>query len=112
MIEKHLTLDRTMEGPDHKLARTGQFAAMVQGIREIELALGSGIKHPTSSERANLPIVRKSLVAAKPIQPGELFTIANVTTKRPGTGISPMHWDALIGRKATRDYAPDELIEW
>lgn len=113
VIEKHLTLDRTMEGPDHRASlEQDQFAEMVQGIREIELALGNGIKHPTSSERANLPIVRKSLVAAKPIQPGELFTIANVTTKRPGTGISPMHWDSLIGRKATRDYAPDELIEW
>ena len=113
VIEKHLTLDRTMEGPDHRASlEQAQFAAMVQGIREIELALGSGIKHPTSSERANLPIVRKSLVAAKPIQAGESFTIANITTKRPGTGISPMHWDALIGRKATRDYAPDELIEW
>jgi sialic acid synthase SpsE len=113
VIEKHLTLDRTMEGPDHRASlEPDQFAAMVQGIRAIERAFGDGIKRPTASERANLPIVRKSLVAARAIQVGESFTAENITAKRPGTGISPMHWDALIGLKATRAFAPDELIEW
>ena len=113
VIEKHLTLDRTMEGPDHRASlEPDQFAAMVQGIRAIERALGDGIKQPTASERANLPVVRKSLVALRPIQAGEYFTVENITAKRPGTGISPMQWDALIGRKASRAYALDELIEW
>ena len=112
VIEKHLTLDRTMEGPDHRASlEQDQFAYMVQGIRAIEQALGDGIKRPTASERDNLPIVRKSLVAARAIQAGEPFTAENITAKRPGTGISPMHWDELIGRIAPRAYAPDELIE-
>lgn len=113
VIEKHLTLDRTMEGPDHRASlEPDQFASMVQGIRSVELALGDGIKRPTVSERANLPIVRKSIVASRPIQVGEPFTAENITAKRPGIGISPMHWDAQIGRVARRAYAPDELIEW
>jgi N,N'-diacetyllegionaminate synthase len=113
VIEKHLTLDRTMEGPDHRASlEPDQFAAMVQGIRAIERALGDGIKRPTVSERANLPILRKSLVAARAIQAGEPFTLDNITAKRPSTGISPMYWDSLIGRYASRAYAPDELIEW
>ena len=113
VIEKHITLDRTMEGPDHRASlEPDQFAAMVQGIRAIERALGDGIKRPTASERANLPIARKSLVAARAIQAGEPFTAENITAKRPGTGISPMHCDALIGRNALRAYAADELIEW
>ena len=113
VIEKHLTLDRTMEGPDHGASlEPDQFTAMVQGIRAIESALGDGIKIPTACERANLHIVRKSLVASRAIQPGERFTADNLTSKRPGTGISPMHWDALIGRSASRAYAADELIDW
>ena len=113
VIEKHLTLDRTMEGPDHRASlEPDQFASMVQGIRSIERALGDGIKRPTASERANLPIVRKSIVASREIQVGEPFTAENITVKRPGIGISPMHWDAQIGRVARRAYAPDELIEW
>ena len=113
VIEKHLTLDRTMEGPDHRASlEPDQFASMVQGIRSIEQALGDGIKRPTASERANLPIVRKSIVASRAIQVGEPFTAENITAKRPGIGISPMHWDAQIGRVARRAYAPDELIEW
>ena len=113
VIEKHLTLDRNMIGPDHQASlEPDQFADMVQGIRVIERALGDGIKWPTASERANLPIVRRSLVAARAIQAGEPFSAENITSKRPGTGISPMHWDALIGRNAKRAYAPDELIEW
>ena len=112
VIEKHLTLDRDMPGPDHKASlEPDQFAVMVQGIRTIEQALGDGIKGPTRSEQANLPVVRKSLVAACPIRAGEIFTQVNLTAKRPGTGISPMHWDAWIGRKALRDFVADELIE-
>ena len=113
VIEKHLTLDRTMEGPDHLASlEPDQFAAMVQGVRMIKRAMGDGIKRPTASECANLPIVRKSLVAARAIQVGEPFSAENITAKRPGTGISPMNWDALIDRKAMRSYAPDEMIEW
>lgn len=113
VIEKHLTLDRTMAGPDHLASlEPVEFAAMVKGIRTIELALGDGIKRPTASERANLSLVRKSLVASRAIQPGEPFTAKNITAKRPGSGISPMCWDKIIGRKASRAYAPDELIEF
>ena len=83
---------------------------MVRGIRTVEQALGGGIKRPTASEQANLPVVRKSLVAARPIRAGELFSEANLTAKRPGTGISPMQWDVWIGRPASRDFAADELI--
>lgn len=112
VIEKHLTLDRNMPGPDHKASlEPDQFAAMVRGIRTIEQALGDGIKRPTPSEHTNLPVVRKSLVAACQIRVGELFSEANLTAKRPGKGISPMNWDAWIGRKALRDFATDELIE-
>ncbi len=111
VIEKHLTLDRNLPGPDHKASlEPDQFAAMVQGIRTIEQALGDGIKRPTLSERANLHVVRKSLVAARPIRAGELFSEVNLTTKRPGNGLSPMQWDAWIGRPAPRDFAADELI--
>ena len=113
VIEKHLTLDCTMEGPDHRASlEPDEFAAMVKGIRAIERALGDGIKKPTPSEQANLLVARKSLVASRAIQAGESFTAENITTKRPGTGISPMYWDAFIGRNALRAYAPDELIEW
>ncbi len=113
VIEKHLTLDCAMEGPDHRASlEPNQFTGMVQGIRAIQQAIGVGIKRPTVSEKINLPIVRKSLVAARAIPAGEVFSDENVTAKRPGTGISPMHWDALIGREASRGYAPDELIEW
>ena len=111
MIEKHLTLDRNMPGPDHKASlEPDKFAAMVLGIRTIEKALGDGIKRPTPSEQANLPVARKSLVAARPILAGELFSEANLTAKRPGTGLSPMLWDQWIGRSASRDFAADELI--
>lgn len=111
VIEKHLTLDRNSPGPDHKASlEPGQFAAMVQGIRTVEIALGDGIKRPTPSEKANMTVARKSLVAAQPIRAGEQFTEANLTAKRPGTGVSPMQWDSWIGRLATRDFAADELI--
>jgi N,N'-diacetyllegionaminate synthase len=112
VIEKHLTLDRYLPGPDQKASlEPDEFAAMVRGIRTIEQALGDGIKRPTPSELANLPVVRKSLVASRHIRAGELFSEANLTAKRPGTGISPMQWDAWIGRPAFRDFAADELIE-
>lgn len=112
VIEKHLTLDRNMRGPDHKASlEPDQFAAMVCGIRTIEQALGDGIKRAKPSEQTNLLVVRKSLVAARPIRAGELFSEVNLTAKRPGTGISPMNWDAWIGRQAIRDFAVNELIE-
>jgi len=111
VIEKHLTLDRNLPGPDHKASlEPNEFAAMVRAIRNIEQAMGDGIKRPSSSEAKNKPIARKSLVAAKPICAGEQFTAENVIAKRPGTGISPMRWDEVMGRVAARDFAVDELI--
>lgn len=112
VIEKHITLDRNMTGPDHKASlQPDEFAAMVRGIRIIEQALGDGIKRPTPSELSNLPVVRKSLVAACPIRAGETFNETNLIAKRPGTGISPMEWDSWIGTAATRDFETDELLE-
>jgi N,N'-diacetyllegionaminate synthase len=111
VIEKHLTLDRNLPGPDHQASlEPDNFAVMVRSIRTIEQALGDGIKRPSASEQFNIPVVRKSLVAARPILAGELFSEANLTAKRPGAGISPMQWDAWIGRPASRDFAADELI--
>ncbi len=113
LIEKHLTLDRSMHGPDHKASlEPDQFREMVCGIRTVEQAVGDGIKMPTVSEIPNKIVARKSLVASTLIKRGEPFTEFNVTCKRPGSGISPMHWDSLIGRISSRDYMPDELIEW
>ena len=112
VIEKHFTLDRTMPGPDHKASlEPDELKSMVKGIRNIELALGDGVKRLTQSEIRNKPVVRKSLVAKKAIKCGGMLTAENVTTKRPGTGLSPMNWDRVIGRKAIRDFAVDELIE-
>jgi N,N'-diacetyllegionaminate synthase len=112
VIEKHLTLDHHLPGPDHKASlEPGEFKAMVTAIRNIEVALGDGIKRLTPSELRNKPIARKSLVSNRPIKAGELFSAENVTAKRPGTGISPMRWDEVIGRRASRDYSADELIE-
>lgn len=112
VIEKHLTLDRNLPGPDHKASlEPDEFAAMVRAIRNIEQALGDGIKRPSPSESGNRSIARKSLVASTKIRAGEAFTPENVTAKRPGTGMSPMRWDEVMGRVATRDYARDELIE-
>jgi len=112
VIEKHLTLDRNLPGPDHKASlEPDEFAAMVHSIRNIEQVMGDGIKRPSPSEAKNMPIARKSLVAAKQIRAGEQFTAENITAKRPGTGITPMRWDEVIGRVAARDYAADELIE-
>jgi N,N'-diacetyllegionaminate synthase len=111
VIEKHFTLDRNLSGPDHAASlEPDELKAMVAAIRNIELALGDGIKRASPSEAKNMPIARKSLVASRPIRAGEAFTAENITAKRPGTGVSPMRWDEVIGRMATRDYAPDELI--
>lgn len=113
VIEKHLTIDRHMPGPDHKASlEPDQFTDMVRGIRTVEQALGDGIKKATLSEIPNKIIARKSLVATKPIKKGDVFTELNITSKRPGSGISPMYWDALIGRISSRSYLPNELIEW
>lgn len=112
VIEKHFTLDRAMPGPDHRASlEPDELKAMVRGIRNIEKALGDGIKRPSPSELKNKPIARKSLVAACPIKAGDTFSEENLMAKRPGTGISPMQWDDVIGRMAPRDFSEDELIE-
>lgn len=112
VIEKHFTLDRSLPGPDHQASLEPlELAAMVQAIRNIECALGDGIKRPSASELRNRPIARKSLVARRDIQAGEIFDASNLTAKRPGTGISPMRWDDMIGRAARRAFAADELID-
>ena len=112
VIEKHFTLDRNMEGPDHKASlEPEELAAMVSGIRHIEKALGNGDKTPSPSEKNNIAIARKSIVAGRAIKSGEELTEENITVKRPGTGISPMRWFDVIGTKATRDFEEDELIE-
>lgn len=112
VIEKHFTLDKNMEGPDHKASlEPCELKAMVQGIREIELALGDGIKQTSASEAKNKPIARKSIVANCAIKKGEILSESNLYTKRPAEGISPMEWDKVIGTKAIRDFEPDEMIE-
>lgn len=112
VIEKHFTLDRELPGPDHKASlEPGELRTMVNAIRNIELALGDGVKRVTAGEARNRSVARKSLVASRSIRAGEEFSAENVTAKRPGTGISPMRWDEVMGRRAGRDYAADELIE-
>lgn len=112
VIEKHFTLDKNMPGPDHKASlEPDELAAMVAAIRNIEKALGSGQKHVSESERSNIIVARKSIVAARHIQKGEVLTEENITVKRPGNGISPMLWDKVLGTRAIRDFAYDELIE-
>jgi len=112
VIEKHFTLDRNLPGPDHRASlEPGELEAMVRAIRNIEIALGDGVKKPTPSESKNRPIARKSIVAAQHIAAGESFTEENLTAKRPGTGISPMRWDEMIGTVARRNYEKDELID-
>jgi len=112
VIEKHFTLDRTLPGPDHVASlEPDEMKQMVDSIRHIEAALGSGIKQVSPSERKNMAIARKSIIAARDIACGEVFTADNLTTKRPGNGISPMRWNEVIGRKAVRDFGEDELIE-
>jgi len=111
VIEKHFTLDRKLPGPDHQASlEPAELAAMVTAIRNIEVALGDGIKRLTPSEAKNKPIARKSLVASRAIKAGEIFTAENLTAKRPGNGISPMCWDEIMGKQALRDFAADELL--
>ncbi len=111
VIEKHFTLDRNLPGPDHKASlEPYELKSMVQAIRNIEKALGNDIKRPSPSEVKNKPIARKSLVATQPIKTGELFSADNITAKRPGTGISPMRWDEVLGQVAQKDYEKDDLI--
>ena len=113
VVEKHFTLDRNMDGPDHAASiEPDELAAMVRGIRETELALGSGDKAPSPSERGNILIARRFLVADRPIARGEAFTADNLAARRTGCGgISPMRWDEIVGTTATRDYEPGEVIE-
>lgn len=112
VIEKHFTLDRNLPGPDHKASlEPEELKAMVAAIRNIEVALGDGIKRLTPSEARNKLVARKSLVASQAINAGEVFSVESVTAKRPGTGISPMRWDEVIGRPAPRDFSADEMIE-
>ena len=112
VIEKHFTLDRDLPGPDHKISLLpAELTALVTGIRRIETMLGSPEKRPTPSEIPNIVIARKSIVAARPIAAGELFTENNLTAKRPGAGLSPMLWDTVIGRPAPRNFEVDDLIE-
>ena len=112
VIEKHFTLDKTMEGPDHKASlEPDELKAMVRAVRNIEKALGDGLKIPSDSEKVNIAVARKSIVAMKDIRKGEAFTNKNLTTKRPGTGICPMMWNEILGTEAKRDFMEDELIE-
>lgn len=112
VIEKHLTLDRTMSGPDHAASvEPDEFSSMVEAIRHIETALGDGVKRVTEGERDTLAVARKSIVAAADISAGDVFSDRNLTTKRPGSGLSPMMWDSLIGRIARRSYHSDDRID-
>lgn len=112
VIEKHFTLDKNMEGPDHRASlNPGQLSDLVTGIRKIEMAMGTGVKSPTESEKMNITVARKSIVAARSIKKGEILTPENLTAKRPAYGISPMKWSWIIGKKAIRDYLEDEIIE-
>ncbi|MDB2462188.1 N-acetylneuraminate synthase [Alphaproteobacteria bacterium] len=111
-IEKHFTLDKSMPGPDHMASvDPKQLAEMIAAIRNIESALGGTIKRPSQSEEKNKTAIRKSIVARELIATGDMFTEDNLTTKRPGDGLSPMMWDSVIGRKSTRVFAKDEMIE-
>jgi len=112
IIEKHFTLDKTMSGPDHRASiDPSELAAMVKAIRNVEKAMGSPAKQVSDSERPNIVVARKSIVAARDIKAGEIFSPENITVKRPGNGISPMLWDSVIGKKASRDFEYDNLIE-
>lgn len=112
IIEKHFTLDKSLPGPDHRASLDpAELKAMVCAIRNIEQAIGNGEKHVSDSERPNIEIARKSIIAARDIQAGELLTEENLTVKRPGNGISPMRWNEVIGTRAIRDFKADHLIE-
>lgn len=112
VIEKHITLDKAMKGPDQKMSlEPEELNRMIRCIRNVEKAFGNGIKEPSVSEKENIKIARKSIVAAIDIKCGEIFTEENLTVKRPGDGISPMEWKNILGKKAIRDFEADELIE-
>jgi N,N'-diacetyllegionaminate synthase len=112
VVEKHFTLNRNMKGPDHKSSlEPAELKEMIQKIRNIEKALGSGIKKPSASELKNKTIARKSIVTTRHIRRGEILSEENLTVKRPGSGISPMCWHDVIGRRAKRDFKEDELLE-
>lgn len=113
IIEKHFTLDKNMDGPDHKASlEPHELKSMVSAIRNIESAIsGSGLKEPSASEMKNMQIARKSIVAKENIHAGEIFTEQNLTVKRPGNGISPMRWDEILGKVATKNFNEDDLIE-
>jgi N,N'-diacetyllegionaminate synthase len=112
VIEKHFTLDKSLPGPDHRASLDpAELTAMVKAIRNIEQALGNGEKHVSASERPNIEVARKSIIAARDIKAGEVLTEENLTVKRPGNGISPMMWDSVIGTRAIKDFEADHLIE-
>jgi len=112
VIEKHFTLDRNMKGPDHKASlEPNELKAMVESIRHIEFALGDGMKFPVESEKKNMAVARKSIIAKRDIAAGEIYSEKNLIVKRPGDGISPMRWFDVLGKTATRDFQEDELIE-
>lgn len=112
VIEKHFTLDKNMEGPDHVASlEPNELAEMVRCIRNVDLAMGDGVKQIVSSEEKNIVIARKSILAAHDINEGEIFTDENLIVKRPGNGINPMRWNEVVGRKAKRKFSKDELIE-
>lgn len=112
LIEKHFTLDRRLPGPDHQASlEPEQLKAMVLAIRNVEAALGDGVKVPKAVEKMNMTVARKSIVASRPIKAGEFFSESNLAVKRPGTGISPMRWDEVLKHRASRDFLADELIE-
>jgi N,N'-diacetyllegionaminate synthase len=112
VIEKHFTCDRTLPGPDHKASlEPSELKYMIDGIRNLESALGDGIKRLMPSEKENLRVIRQSIVARTQISKGEIFSVANLTTKRSGDGVSPMLWDHVVGKVAGKNYITDELIE-
>ena len=112
VVEKHFTLDRTAAGPDHRASlEPADFARLVAGVRVVESALGDGVKAPSAAEKDNLRVARKSIVAARPIAVGEVYSEENLTVKRPAGGIDPMRWDDVVGRCAPRAFAADEAVE-
>jgi sialic acid synthase SpsE len=112
VIEKHFTLDRNLPGPDHRASlEPDELTAMVRALRNLEAALGDGIKRPSPAELRHAALVRRSIVARVPIGRGELFSADKLDVKRPGTGVSPMRWSEVVGREARRDFGPDEPIE-
>jgi N,N'-diacetyllegionaminate synthase len=112
VIEKHLTLDRALPGPDHRASlEPGTFGEMVRAVRLVEAALGDAVKAPTAGELENIAAARKSIVAARAIAAGETLDADNLAVKRPGTGMTPLRWDDVVGLPASRDYRADDLID-